>query len=333
MNLDQLLALYRVMQTSRALDQLEQELTSRGEAFFHVSGAGHEASAVLARHLTPADWLHCHYRDKALLLARGLAPRDFFDALYCNGNSHSSGRQMSAHMSSPDHNVLSIVGPVGNSALQAVGVAAAVKQQQAKPIVLCSVGDGTTQQGEFLEACAEAVRSELPVLFFIEDNRWAISTATPGKTFYSHPQAMPEEFYGMPIHRIDGRDPLPADRQLGDIVRQMRRRRLPAMVVFDVERLANHTNADDQTIYRDESEIRRAARKGDPIVHLEKHLLATDATNEQLAALQEEAQQNVAEAESQAAAADAPVAVNTAKRSLPVELTHPSRERRGSGEG
>ena len=204
------------MQAARSIDRLEQALTSRGEASFHVSGAGHEASSVLARHLTAHDWLHCHYRDKALLLARGLTPRDFFDALYCNGDSHSRGRQMSAHMSSPQHNVLSIVGPVGNSALQAVGVAAAVKDREGRPIVLCSVGDGTTQQGEFLEACAEAVRGELPVLFFIEDNRWAISTSTTGSTFYSQPHAVPDEFYGMPINRIDGRDPLAAERQLGE---------------------------------------------------------------------------------------------------------------------
>src|SRR5687768_644028 len=160
----QLLALYRAMFTARQIDKVEQELTSRGEAFFHVSGAGHEASAALSLHLTPDDWLHCHYRDKALLVARGLSPRSFFESLLCKHNSHSRGRQMSAHMCDVRLKVLSIVGPVGNSALQAVGVAAAVKDRAFKPIVLCSVGDGTTQEGEFLEACGEASRGRLPVL-------------------------------------------------------------------------------------------------------------------------------------------------------------------------
>src|SRR5439155_21597403 len=130
---------------------------------------------------------HCHYRDKALLVARGVTPRSFFDSLLCKQNSHSRGRQMSAHMCDARLNVLSIVGPVGNSALQAVGVAAAVKDRAFRPLVLCSVGDGATQQGEFLEACGEAARAKLPVLFFIEDNHWAISTSTAGKTFYSSP--------------------------------------------------------------------------------------------------------------------------------------------------
>ncbi len=153
---------YRAMLTARELDRVEQELVRQGQAFFHVSGAGHEATAALAAHLTSADWLHLHYRDKALLLARGVAPHEFIASFLCRAGSHSSGRQMSAHLSAPERHVLSLVGPVGNNALQAVGVAAAVKDQPTRPLVVCSVGDGTTQEGEFLEAVAEAVRSELP---------------------------------------------------------------------------------------------------------------------------------------------------------------------------
>ena len=84
MDRKRLLSLYRNMLIARGVDRIEQELTSRGEAFFHLSGAGHEGTAVLANHLTEADWLHCHYRDRALLVARGLSPRTFFDTLLCN---------------------------------------------------------------------------------------------------------------------------------------------------------------------------------------------------------------------------------------------------------
>jgi 2-oxoisovalerate dehydrogenase E1 component len=65
------ITLYRWMRTARCVDEMERELVARGEAFFQVSGAGHEASAALAPLLTRDDYLHCHYRDKALLLARG----------------------------------------------------------------------------------------------------------------------------------------------------------------------------------------------------------------------------------------------------------------------
>ena len=68
MDANKLIEVYRAMVTAREIDRMEQELTSRGEAFFHVSGAGHEGLAGLALHLTDEDWLHCHYRDKALML-------------------------------------------------------------------------------------------------------------------------------------------------------------------------------------------------------------------------------------------------------------------------
>ncbi len=333
MEVEKLLELYRVMYTARRIDQVEQELTGRGEAFFHVAGAGHEASATLASHLTAADWLHCHYRDKALMLARGVTPRAFFDALFCKQNSHSRGRQMSAHMSDPALKLLSIVGPVGNSALQAAGVAAQVKNQPGNPIVLCSVGDGTTQQGEFLEAVAEAVRQNLPVLFLVEDNRWAISTTTEGRTFYSHPDGDPSEFYGMKIQRINGRKPLEADRKFAQITSRMRMLREPQLVVFDVERLSNHTNADDQNIYREEAEIREAAEGSDPIENLAAHLLENGCTAQQLESIRQQADRSVAMAEDASAAGPEPEPSFTALKQLPAELTHPSHETRGNKEG
>ena len=203
-----LLSLYRTMVVARQLDDLEAKMTSGGEAFFHVSCSGHEGSAILDFSLIPEDWLHLHYRDKALMLARGVPPVMFFHSLLCNAASHSAGRQMSAHISDPARRILSTVGPVGNNALQAVGVASAIKAERSRPIVVCSIGDGTTQQGEVLEAIGEAVRSELPVLFWIEDNAYAISTRTRYKTFYSLPRwcGKAETFCGLPIHRLDGRD-------------------------------------------------------------------------------------------------------------------------------
>jgi len=169
-----LLALFQTMLTAREIDRVEEELVRQGHAFIQVSATGHEVTAAVAAHLTPQDYLHLHYRDKALLLARGLPIKEFFLSLLCRSGSHSDGRQMSAHFSDRHLNVLSMVGPVGNNALQAVGVAEAIEDEANHPIVVCSVGDGTTQEGEFLEALAEAARGSAPVLFVIEDNAWAI---------------------------------------------------------------------------------------------------------------------------------------------------------------
>ena len=206
MNCPTLLTMYRVMLTARRIDEVSREITQCGEASFHLSGAGHESSVALASHLIDDDWLHCHYRDKALLLARGLSIRSFFDNMRCTDRSSSLGRRMSAFFSDSKLKILSMVTPTGNNALQAVGVAAAIKQRESGPIVLCGVGDGTTQQGEVLEAIGEAVRDCLPVLFMIHDNRWAISTTTAGRTFFSLPGGEAESYCGVPIQRIDGRD-------------------------------------------------------------------------------------------------------------------------------
>jgi 2-oxoisovalerate dehydrogenase E1 component len=263
-----LLTIYRAMVLARQIDDFEQQVTHRGEAAFQLSGAGHESSAALAPHLQPDDWLHCHYRDKALLVARGVSPKQFFDNLYCKHDSSSRGRQMSAFFSDPSLHVLSMVTPTGNNALQAVGVAHAVKYRANRPLVLCGVGDGTTQQGEFLEALAEAARSHLPVLFVIEDNQWAISTSTRGRTFYSAGDQPPAEFHGIPLHYVDGRDPVAAYKSYGTVVGLMREDRRPAILVLEVERLASHTNADDQTIYRSQSDIDKATERGDPLRNL-----------------------------------------------------------------
>ncbi|MFO7903098.1 MAG: beta-ketoacyl-ACP synthase 3 [Pirellulaceae bacterium] len=326
----QLLTLYRAMVTARQIDKLEQELTSRGEAFFHVSGAGHEGTAVLASLLHGEDWLSCHYRDKALMIARGVGPRVFFDGLYNKQRSQTRGRQMCAHaFSDRKLKIMSAPTPVGNGALHAVGVASVIKAQSTSPLVLYSLGDGSTQEGEVLEACAEAARQQLPVLFLVQDNHWAISTATKGRTFYSHPEGEADSFCGIPITRVDGRHVVTAWQRIREVVGTIRQQRKSHVVIFDVERLASHTNADDETIYREAEEIQRVNETSDPIRNLEKHLLSSVCDEQELERIRGEVAEAVAEAEAASYAGPDPVAVQDAKPPIKVELTHPSRERHG----
>jgi len=254
----------------------------------------------------------------------------FFYSLFSKDASHSRGRQMSAHMSDPDRKVLSIVGPVGNSALQAVGVAAEVRNADGKPIVLCSLGDGMTQQGEVLEAIAQAVRDQLPVLFVVQDNRFAISTKTQGRTFYSYPDGEAEAFYGVPLERIDGRDVVSAAERFGDIVERMRDDRRPALVLFQVERLSNHTNADDQRVYRTAEEIEQVAQTSDPVTILGQRLLERGLDRERFDALHEEIRRSVTEQAKRAQLADEPEPCNGAKAPVPAGLTAAESEYRGA---
>jgi len=328
--LDQALHLYRSMRCARAIDEMERELIARGEAFFHVSGAGHEAVAALANCLHDDDFLHCHYRDKALLLARGVPVGTFFDNLLCNVASQSAGRQMSAHLSAPELNVLSIVGPVGNNALQAAGVAHEIKGRENRPIVLCSLGDGMSQQGEVLEAIAEAVRWHLPVLFLIEDNSYAISTRTGGKTFYATPEGDLETFCGLAIHRVDGSDPIACREAFGALVGAVRDTRGPALCVMKVARLSDHTNADDETVYRQPEELSRLRATADPLAKLRAWLLSAGVAEDRIAAIERAVAAETRAAAEQALEHDAPRASLDAKAPLGDDMTGRERECRGT---
>ena len=325
-----LLESYRYMVASREIDLIEQEFTGRGEAFFHVSGAGHEATALLNHFLIPEDWLHVHYRDKALMLARGIAIEQFFLSTFNKDGSHSRGRQMNAHMSAPDLNVLSLVGPVGNSALQAAGVASVVKDKPERPIVLCGLGEGMTQQGEVLEGIAHAVRAELPVLFMVQDNAFAISTKTKDQTFYNTPQGQLEEFYGLPIRRVDGRKPAEVYDALSTVVANIRESRRPEIVVFEVDRLSNHTNADDQRMYRTADEIEAVKQGGDPLVFAKQHLVENGVSESQLQELEKEVREQVRADAYAAQRSPDPEPIHTAVKPLEARFHDPAGEYRGS---
>ena len=331
-NTNRLKFLYFYMYTSRQMDLLEQSYTARGEAFFHVSGAGHEASVALQPHLDEQDWLHCHYRDKALMLARGISSRMFFYSLFNKESSHSRGRQMNAHMSDPARKVLSIVGPVGNSALQAVGVAQEIKEHADNPIVLCSIGEGTTQESEVTEAIAHAAREAYPVLFLIEDNSFAISTDTRKKTFFALPGGDADEFWGIPITRIDGRYAEHALEEFGPVVARMRSTRKPEIVVFSVDRLHSHTNADDQRVYRPAEEIEERALSGDPVRILRKRLLELGLPETELASEEASITERLRVEAREAQRSPEPHSTIESKRPLAASTVDTAREYRGNGE-
>ncbi len=322
-----LLRLHRAMFLSREVDRVEQGLVKQGLAHFHVSGAGHESTALVADFLAPQDWLHLHYRDKALLIARGMPIVEFFRGSLATGPSHSAGRQMSAHFAARDINVFSMVGPVGNNALQAVGTAQAMKDDPRSPVVLCCVGDGTTQQGEFLEAVAEAVRTEVPIIFLIENNRWSISTKTPGQTPFDLPRGPARELLGLPVERVDGFDLAATRRAFERAVGVTRAARAPALIVLDLERLDDHTNADDQDLYRTPEDIAASAAR-DPLEAMRQALRASQMGAEALTQLETTLIREVAEAAAEARAEPGPTSAGGAKAPYPAGFTT-RREYRG----
>src|SRR5579885_3345309 len=189
---EQLIQMYRIMYTSRRIDDREILLKRQQKIFFQISGAGHEALMVAAAFSLKGgyDWFYPYYRDRALVLALGVTPEEqLLQAVGAADDPASGGRQMPSHWGHQKLNIVSQSSPTGTQWLQAVGAAeaslyyaaipGALEQARRAPmgeavrhqpdeIVYVSGGDGTTCEGEFWEALNTACVRRLPVLFMVE---------------------------------------------------------------------------------------------------------------------------------------------------------------------
>src|SRR5262245_35067494 len=138
---------------------------------------GQEAISVgAALVLQEGDWLAPSHRDMGALLVRGLTPRDIFAQYFCRLTSPTRGRDGNVHIGDTSKKILGFVSHMGSIAVVANGVAAAMKYRGETGIVLSCFGDGASSQGVVHEAMNYAAVFKLPVIFLINNNRYAIST-------------------------------------------------------------------------------------------------------------------------------------------------------------
>src|SRR5512132_3022349 len=163
---------------SRHADLREQNLNRQGKGHFHVSGMGHEALAAITIQMEPDDYIVPYYRDRGLVLGRGMTTRQLALEYFAKRNTGSGGRQMPSHYSNADLNIWSVPTPTGSQLLPACGMAWGIQLDQKNNLVVTTIGDAATRQGDFFEAVSFATERKLPVLFVVEDNAYGISSPT-----------------------------------------------------------------------------------------------------------------------------------------------------------
>lgn len=254
---------------SRKVDDTEINMRKQSQAYFQISGAGHEGIlTAVGNVLKPRhDYFLCYYRDRALCLALGVTPYEMLCQANGNiGDTASHGRQMPAHWGNIKLNIVNKSSCTGTQFLQACGLAEGGKYLESlelkdSPIytkgevVFTSTGDGTTSQGEFWEGLTTACVNKLPVMFLVEDNGYAISVPTDVQTPAGSISKALESFPGLKIYECDGNCPIESYATVKEAEEYLRSGKGPVLVHASVTRPYSHSLSDDQTMYRTKEEL------------------------------------------------------------------------------
>ncbi|MFC7403577.1 pyruvate dehydrogenase (acetyl-transferring) E1 component subunit alpha [Georgenia alba] len=259
---DAVRAMYRDMVLTRAFDTQATSLQRQGELGLWAQSLGQEAAQVGSGHaLAARDYVFPSYREHGVAQVRGLDLRELL-ALF-RGTRHG-GWDPKAH----NFHLYSIV--IATQALHAVGYAMGIQRDgdvgTGNPArdraVVCYLGDGATSQGDANEGMVFAASANAPVVFFVQNNQWAISV--PSSTQSRVPLAMRGGGFGIPSLRVDGNDPLACYAATRIALERARSGGGPTLIEAVTYRMGAHTTSDDPSRYRTREEEESWARK-DPI--------------------------------------------------------------------
>ncbi|GAA3592245.1 thiamine pyrophosphate-dependent enzyme [Agrococcus terreus] len=300
---DDRLAMHREMVATRAFDIEAGNLQRQGKLGLWVPSLGQEGGQVGAAWATrPQDTIFPSYREHLIALHRGVEMLQILDIF--RGARHGGWDPLETQ----GMRIYSLV--IGTHALHATGYAMGVRldgrcgtgDAEADEAVVAFYGDGAASQGDASEGLVFAASYEAPVVFFVQNNKWAISVPSSRQSrFPLHERA---RGFGLDAAWVDGNDPLASfavTRRMLDAARQGR----PGYVEADTYRMGAHTTSDDPTRYRDDAEV-EAWRRRDPIERMAAHLRELGVDDAALAAIGEEATEAAADVRRRMLAAGGP---------------------------
>jgi 2-oxoisovalerate dehydrogenase E1 component len=279
---ERVIGMYRTMVLARRLDERMWALNRQGRAPFVVSSSGHEAAQVgTVAALDPAvDWCLPYYRDVGVVLAWGMTPKDIFLGVFSKkADPSSGGRQMPNHWSSKALRIFSHSSPIATQFPHAAGIAYAAKMDGAPAVVAVYGGEGSTSEGDWHEAMNFAAIWDLPLVYVIENNQYAISV--PEKQEVAGTLAGRALGYGMTGMVVDGNNILAVYDVMKQAVDRARRGEGPTLIEARTYRYYAHTSDDDDKLYRSREEVEMWKRR-DPLALLRQYLIESRLLSQQL---------------------------------------------------
>ena len=315
---DALKRAYRNMLLARYIDEKEMNLLKQGKVLFHISGPGHEAIQVaVAMAMKPAyDWAYPYYRDLAFSLAYGSTAKEILcENMHRVEGPSSHGRQMPSHYGNKQLRIVSQSSPTGTQYLQAVGTAMGSLMEKNDEITYVSSGEGATSEGEFWEAINWASREKYPVLFCVQNNKYAISVPVENQIAGGSLYTLMAGYPNLKRFRVDGTDFIESFKAAKEAVEYIRGGNGPAFIEAECVRLFPHSSSDDPKKYKTPEEIAEEKTK-DPLPKFEKFLIDNSIVDaKEIEKIQHEIKHEVNEAADYAEAAQSPAA-DTVERNV-----------------
>lgn len=255
--------MFEEMLRMREFDNRSIAMQRQGRMGTYASALGQEAIHIgSAAALKTEDWMVPSFREQGVYLSRGISPKTLF--LFFMGTEE--GNRLPPNARSLPNSV-----PCATQVLHAVGLAMAVKMKKESGAVITYFGDGATSEGDLHEAMNFAALAQTPLVFFCQNNQYAISTPIQLQT-HSSTLAQRALGYDMPGLVVDGNDVLAVYRATEEAMERARTGQGPSFLEAITYRMEAHTSSDDPKRYREEAEI-AAWRLKDPVDRFEKYLL------------------------------------------------------------